>query len=161
MPSVDQNKVKKIALDFLEQYHDASTIESSHFEDGVWTVFAKVGLITQQIKKILIDTNGKILSYSDIRIPGNKYAANQILVAFAVEKILLNIGRPVYETVTQKLHEDYGYDLFDCYENPDCLNIVMKEILGENYSSVVEMIKEQLSEEREQKTVDFLAVISK
>ena len=161
MQSIDQNKAKKIALDFLEQYHDASTIESVRFEDGIWMVMAKVGLITQRIKKILIGTNGNIISYSDISVPTTKYGPNQILVAFAVEKILLNFGRPVYETVTQKLSADYGYDLFDCYENPDCLNRVMKEILGENYSSVVEMIKAQLSEEREQKTVDFLAVISK
>lgn len=62
----DQKKVKEIALEFLEQYHDASTIESAHLENGVWIVLAQVGQITPQIKKISIDAqNGQILSYAD------------------------------------------------------------------------------------------------
>jgi len=158
----DQNLVKKIALDFLEQYHNASTIESAHLEGDTWTVMAKVGQITPQIKKVIIDAKtGQILSYTDNTPISKNYGAKQILVAFAIERILLNIGIPIYETVIQKLHEDYGCDLFDCYENPSYLNQVMKEILGDSYVSVVDRIKAQLSDDSEQKTADFLAVISR
>lgn len=158
----DQKKVKEIALEFLALYHDASTVESAHLEDGVWVVLAKVGQITQQIKKIIIDAKtGQILSYTDRRLSNDRYGLKQAHVAQAVEKILLKIGTPVYEAVIQKLYEDYHCDLFDCYENPEYLNSVIKEILGENYVSVVELIKSQLHNDNEQKTVDFLAVISR
>ncbi len=69
----NQKKVKEIALDFLEQYHDASTIESAHMENGVWIVLAQVGQIIPQMKKISIDAqSGQILSYTDRKLPSDK-----------------------------------------------------------------------------------------
>lgn len=158
----NQKKVREITLDFLEQYHDASTIESAHLVGGIWVVLAQVGQITPQMKKISIDTHsGQILSYTDITIQSGKSGIKQAQVTSAVEKALLQIGTPVYETVIQKLDEDYNCNLFECYDRPECLNQVIKEILGEKYLSVVGSIKSQLITDKEQKTMDFLAVISR
>ena len=158
----NQEKVKKIALDFLEQYHDASTIESATLVGGVWVVLAQIGQIMPQTKKISIDAqSGQILSYTDITLPSAKSEIKQAQVTSAVENALLQIGTPVYETVIQKLDENYNCNLFECYDRPECLNQVIKEILGEKYLSVVGSIKSQLITDKEQKTVEFLAVISR
>lgn len=163
MSSINQKKAEKIALEFLEQYHDTSTIESIFLENGVWIVTAKIGLVTPQIRQVLIDEHsGRILSYVDKTPINGNHAITQAKVASAIEKTLLRIGSPVHEKVIQKLYEDYHCHLFDCYEKPEYLNKVIKEIFGDNYMAVVESIKTDLKETSEQKSfLDFLTVISK
>lgn len=163
MLPINQKKAEKIAIEFLEQYHDTSTIESIFLENGVWIVTAKIGLMTPQIRQVLIDENsGRILSYVDRTAVNGNYAIKQARVASAVEKALLRIGPPAHEKVVQKLYEDYQCHLFDCYEKPEYLNKVIKEIFGDNYTSIVESIKTNLKDVDEQKTFgDFLKVISK
>jgi hypothetical protein len=161
--SINQKKAEKIALGFLEQYHDTSTIESIFLENGVWVVIAKIGLMTPQIRQVLIDENsGRILSYIDKSTVNGNHAIRQAKVASAVEKALLRIGPPAHEKVVQKLYEDYRCHLFDCYEKPEYLNKVIKEVFGDNYMVIVDSIKDHLREPSEQKTfLDFLTVISK
>ncbi|HEY8109251.1 MAG TPA: hypothetical protein VIG05_00080 [Candidatus Nitrosotenuis sp.] len=163
MLSINQKKAEKIAIGFLEQYHDTSTIESIFLENGVWVVTAKIGLMTPQVRQVLIDENsGRILSYVDKTAVNGNSIMKQAKVASAVEKALLRIGPPAHEKVVQKLYDDYHCHLFDCYEKPEYLNKVIKEIFGDNYIVIVESIKDQLKETTEQKTfMDFLTIISK
>lgn len=163
MLPINQKKAEKITIEFLEQSHDTSTIESIFLENGVWIVTAKIGLITPQIRQVLIDENsGRILSYIDKTTASGSYAIKQAKVASAVEKALLRLGPPAREKVVQKLYEDYKCHLFDCYENPEYLNKVIKETFGDNYTAIIDSIKTNLKEADEQKTFgDFLEVISK
>jgi hypothetical protein len=161
--SISQKKAEKIALDFLEQYHDASTIESSTLEDEIWVVTAKIGLISQQLRKITIDgRSGQILGYSDSRLDINDYGINQVKVALAIEKALLGIGAPAYEMVVQKLYEDYRCRIFDCYDKPEYLSRIIKDMFGDNYRPIAESIRDNLGDISEQNVIkDFLSVISK
>lgn len=161
--SISQKKAEEIALDFLEQYHDASTIESSFLENDVWIVTARIGLISQQLRKITIDDkSGQILGYSDSRLDLNGHGINQAKVALAIEKALLGIGAPAYERVIQKLYEDYHCQIFDCYDKPEYLSRIIKEMFGDNYKPIAESIRANLVDISEQNVIkDFLSVISK
>jgi hypothetical protein len=119
--------------------------------------------MTPQVRQVLIDENsGRILSYVDKTAVNGNSIMKQAKVASAVEKALLRIGPPAHEKVVQKLYADYHCHLFDCYEKPEYLNKVIKEIFGDNYIVIVESIKDQLKETTEQKTfMDFLTIISK
>lgn len=163
MPTISQKRAEGIAVGFLEQYHPTNTIESAVMEDNVWIITARIGLVDQQIRKITIDGNsGQILSYADRKLVADNHIAKQAQVTSAVEKALVKIGFPVYENVVQKLYENHRCHLHDCYEHPEYLHEVIKEIFGSSYKDLVEAIKTQLEENAEQKTVmNFLTVISK
>ena len=160
---ISQKKAEKIAQDFLDQYHDTSTIEYAFLENEIWVITAKIGLVNQQVRKILIDAqSGRILSYTDKKLEMDDYGIKQAQVAFAVEKALLKIGAPAYEKVVQKLYEDYRCRLFDCFEYPEYLHNVIKEIFGDNYKAITDAVKVNLKDISGQKPVeDFLNVISK
>ena len=161
--SIGQKKAERIALDFLEQYHDASTIESSALENDVWIITARIGLISQQLRKITIDgKSGQILGYSDSKLDLNDHGINQAKVALAIEQALLGIGVPAYEMVVQKLYEDYRCRIFDCYDKPEHLSRIIKEMFGDNYKPITESIRTNLRDISEKNVIkDFLSVISK
>ena len=163
MPIISQKRAEGIAVGFLDQYHPANTIESVVMEDDIWIITARIGLVDQQIRKITIDGNsGQILSYADKKLVANNHIVKQAQVTHAIEKALVKIGFPVYENVVQKLYENYHCHLHDCYEHPEYLHEVIKEIFGSSYKDLVESIKTQLEENAEHETVaDFLTVISK
>ena len=93
-------------------------------------------------------------SYDDERV---KHA----LVMVIVEKTLLDIGKPVYEKVIEKLNKDHHCYLSDCYEHPEYLNKVLKDLFGNASTSIVESITKQLAEFEAKKSISrFLLVIS-
>lgn len=67
-------------------------------------------------------------------------------IATAVQRTLLQLGRPEYELVTQKLETDYRSYLFDCYDNPEYLRRILKNLYGNAYPAIVGMIESELVE---------------
>ena len=63
------------------------------------------------------------------------------LVGLAVEKALLEMGKPELEQVIERLSEKYHCQIFDCYENPQYLNQILKDLYGNSYKAVVEKIQ--------------------
>lgn len=163
MSLMERKRAEKIAENFLQQYHSTITIESASLEGSIWVVAAKIGLVNKQIRRISIDANsGKILSYSDKESNNKNHIIKKSLISLSVENALRKIGDPTYEMVNQKLYEDYHCYLPDCYEYPEYLNKVLKELFGSNYKAVVDGIKTNLKDLAEQKPVtDFLTAISK
>ena len=163
MPHIDKKKAEKTAEDFLQQYNSSITLESSHLEGEIWVVMAKIGLVNKKIRRVMIDANsGRILSYSDREVINNNHVIKKSLISLAVEKALCQVGRPTYEKVIQKLDEEYSCYLPDCYDYPEYLNKIFKELFGDNYKTIVELIRENLEDVAEQKPViDFLIAISK
>ena len=163
MQRIDKKKAEKIAEDFLQQYNSAITLESSFLEGEVWIIVAEIGLINKKIRRIMIDaSSGRILSYTDKDVTNNNHIIKKSLISLAVEKALCRIGHPTYEKVIQKLDQEYHCYLPDCYEYPEYLNKIFKELFGDNYMTIVELIRENLEDVAEQKPViDFLTAISK
>jgi hypothetical protein len=68
------------------------------------------------------------------------------LVMLAIERALLEVGRPCYDLVVQKLEEKYGCYICDCYEIPSYLRVILKELFGDSYNSIIKSIAKNLDE---------------
>lgn len=83
------------------------------------------------------------------------------LTILAMEKSLLDIGKPTYEKVVSMLNKEYHCYLADCYEHPEYITEVLKKLFGNSHSVIVESIKKQLEEYSFKKSVErFLQIIS-
>lgn len=82
------------------------------------------------------------------------------LVGLAIEKALLDVGGPVLDQVTRKLETEYDCYIFDCYNNPEMLHRVLKDLYGNSYKTIVDSIKKNLDEFAYQEPIGrFLSVI--
>lgn len=82
------------------------------------------------------------------------------IVAKCVEKMLLDMGRPDFEQVVQRLFNKYGCFLHDCYEKPDCLKAVLGELYGNASQSIAKCIETQIEEQLVPKPVkEFLSYL--
>jgi hypothetical protein len=66
------------------------------------------------------------------------------LATFSIEKVLLGMGKPVYEKVSKKLEKDYKCYIPDCYDHPEYLESVLKSIFGNSCKSIVQNIRAEL-----------------
>jgi hypothetical protein len=82
------------------------------------------------------------------------------LVTLAIEKTLLGIGKPVYDAVTNRLYKKYHCYTSDCFEKPEYLKAVLKELYGKSYNEIVNSIQEELKEVTSNKKIEtFLQVL--
>lgn len=87
--------------------------------------------------------------------------ARKALVVLAIEKTLLEVGKPTYYEVLGKLNEDYHCYLSDCYENPEYLSRVLKELYGQSRLAIIASIKKHLAEMSTQEDIaNFIIKIS-
>ncbi len=76
----------------------------------------------------------------------DKKQVMQALTILAIEKALLNIGKPVFDKVVNKLQKDFHCYLSDCYYHPEYLDSTLKSLFGNSSSTIVKSIKEELIE---------------
>ena len=87
--------------------------------------------------------------------------ARKALVAFVIEHALLKISKTALDQVSNSLYEEHHCYLGDCYEHPEYLDKVLKELFGNSHIVIVESIKKELNEFTENRSVEtFLRVIS-
>jgi len=77
------------------------------------------------------------------------------MVSLAIEKVLLGIGKPIYEKTINQLSKDYHCYLPDCYEHPEYLSKVLKKIFGNAYVTIVDAIKNELNESMTEKPIEI------
>ncbi|MCA2004091.1 MAG: hypothetical protein LDL06_04945 [Candidatus Nitrosotenuis sp.] len=68
------------------------------------------------------------------------------LVAFTIEKALLEMGEPVFQKVTEILKNDYNCYVPDCYDHPEYLKRVLADLYGNAHTAIISSIKESLRE---------------
>ena len=68
------------------------------------------------------------------------------LVTLSIEKVLLKMGTPVYEKVSNKLQKEYKCYIPDCYNHPEYLESVLKSLFGNSYTTISEAIRDELAE---------------
>jgi hypothetical protein len=66
------------------------------------------------------------------------------LVAFAIEKALLDMGEPVFQKVTKTLKDDYNCYIPDCYEHPEYLKRILADLYGNAHTAIINSIKNSL-----------------
>lgn len=83
------------------------------------------------------------------------------LVTLAIEATLLDVGKSVYDTVTTRLYKKYDCYTSDCFEKPEYLREVLKELYAKSYNEIVNSIQEELKEINNNKKIEtFLQVLS-
>jgi len=90
----------------------------------------------------------------------DSYDVLKALAILSIEKTLLGIGKPVYEKVVNRLYKKYHCYIPDCFEKPEYLKVVLKELYGESYNEIINSIQQELSEFAYKKRIEiFLQVL--
>ncbi|HEV2193791.1 MAG TPA: hypothetical protein VGR54_09260 [Nitrosopumilaceae archaeon] len=76
----------------------------------------------------------------------DSYDVMKALVTLAIEKTLLDTRKPAYDTVTNKLYKKFHCYISDCFEKPEYLKVVLKELYGESYNEIIHSIQQELDE---------------
>lgn len=78
-------------------------------------------------------------------------------LALSIEVVLMRRGGPEFQMVLAKLKNNFNLDIINCYEKPEYLRKVLKEVYREDFKFVVEEIIGELGEyAQEQKIIEFL-----
>ena len=91
--------------------------------------------VQEDVRKIIKSVDWGITQTSD---------DPKVLIIAAIEKSLLEIGKPDLNKVKQRLMEDYNRTLADCYEEPEFLSRILKDIYGKAHVTIVDAIKKNL-----------------
>ncbi|SHO45625.1 conserved hypothetical protein [Nitrosotalea sinensis] len=83
------------------------------------------------------------------------------MVTVIIEKTLLDISLPVYESVVSSLKSKYYCTISDCYENPQYLKKVLTEYFGNSSNIVIDNITNELQKTiKNQSITKFLTVLN-
>jgi len=83
------------------------------------------------------------------------------MVTLAIKNTLLELGIQEYDKVVSLLQKDYSCTLEDCYENPEYLRNILKDLFGDSYPDILSSLSENMKNIVSQPSVkDFLQVLS-
>jgi hypothetical protein len=85
---------------------------------------------------------------------------HKVALVSCVELVLMRRGNTNYHLVLAKLGSLYNCTIMDCYENPEYLRTVLKDVYKEDYNSIIDEIKLELDElVNMEKIVDFFKIM--
>lgn len=91
----------------------------------------------------------------------NSNQAKKVLVALAIETVLLKMGKRVHDEVNSRLYENYRCYTPECFENPEYLKRVLQDLYGKASANIIQSIRKELEEFAEQRGIDnFITIIS-
>jgi hypothetical protein len=109
--------------------------------------------VQEEVRKIINSVDWGTIQTSD---------DPKVLIITAIEKSLLEIGKPDLNKVKQRLMEDYNRSLGDCFDEPEFLNRILKDIYGRAHGTIVDSIKKNLESMSKSKPVqEFLEQIAR
>ncbi len=77
-----------------------------------------------------------------------------------VELVLMRRGNANYHLVLARLGSVYDCKISDCYEHPEYLKSVLKDVYKEEFNSIVSQIKSYLAELADvQEIIDFFKIL--
>ena len=75
------------------------------------------------------------------------------LVMLAIEKTMLNFNTQTYDLVIRRLEEKYHCGISECYERPDYLQQILRELFGNVSDTIMKNIGKYLEEFSDQKQI--------
>ncbi|HSA98609.1 MAG TPA: hypothetical protein VLF17_05985 [Candidatus Nitrosotenuis sp.] len=82
------------------------------------------------------------------------------LVAFAIEKALIDMGEPIFEKVVKTLKDDYNCYVPDCYDHPEYLKRILSDLYGNAHVTIIHSIKDSLRDFSTQESINkFISVL--
>ena len=83
------------------------------------------------------------------------------MVTLAIKNTFLELGLEEFDKIVMMLQKDYDSSLEDCYDNPEFLKQVLKDLLGDAYKDVLNSLKENIKNISSHKsTENFLDALS-
>lgn len=70
----------------------------------------------------------------------------KIALVSSIEVVLVRRGGPNYHLVVARLDSLYNCTILDCYEHPEYLRTVLKDVYKGDYNFIIEEIKSYLDE---------------
>ncbi len=91
----------------------------------------------------------------------NSNEINKIGFMGCIELVLMRRNNTNYHLVSAKLKSLYNCELMDCYEHPEYLRIVLKEVYSKDYKSLVEEFRSELDKlvDIEKKKIEFCRIM--
>jgi hypothetical protein len=71
---------------------------------------------------------------------------HKIALISCLEVVLMSKGNTKYNLLVAKLNSLYDCTIRDCYDHPEYLKIILKEVYKEDYDYIIKEIKAQLDE---------------
>ena len=89
------------------------------------------------------------------------YEMKRTMVTLAIKNTFLELGLEEFDKIVLMLQKDYNSSLEDCYDNPEYLKQVLKDLLGDSYDDVLNSLKENIKNISSHKsTENFLDALS-
>lgn len=85
---------------------------------------------------------------------------HKVALVSCLEVVLMSRGNTKYNLAVAKLNSLYDCSIRDCFENPEYLKTILKEVYKEDYNSIIEEIRSYLDELANEKDIsDFLKIM--
>lgn len=84
---------------------------------------------------------------------------NRTALALAIDVALMKKGGDKYYHFVFKLRNSYNCEIIDCYDKPQYLKNVLKEVYENEYDSIVKDIKLELGDSIEEGIRAFLVIL--
>ena len=82
------------------------------------------------------------------------------LVAISIEVVLMRTNGPQYFLALSRLERDYECKIADCFEHPEYLKNVLKDVYENSYDRILDDLESELGEITSEKEIkDFLSVL--
>lgn len=83
------------------------------------------------------------------------------MITLAIKNTFLELGLEEYDKILLMLQKDFNCSLEDCYDNPEYLKQVLKDLLGDSYNDVLNSLKENIKNISSSKTtLNFLDALN-
>ncbi len=110
-----------------------------------------------------IDVNEILKTVNQLCAPSldSENQMKKTMVTLALKNTLLELGIQEYDKIASLLQKDYSCTLEDCYENPEYLRNILKDLFGDSYPDILNSLSENMKDILSQQSVkDFLQVLS-
>ena len=160
---------KKWVLEILLEFNNRKKLHFNDLKEKIGITSSALSIILKElekqdliIKSIIMNSPitveytlseyGKNLIKAVTTLLEFTYGINPILeedhekffVTKSIEDALLEIGHPELSLVKIRLKKQFGYEISDCYKNPQHLKIVLKNLYGDANLEILNSISKRL-----------------
>ena len=130
------------------------------------TINTQIALNKQRPSAIIkepIDVNEIIKKVNQLCAPSldSENQMKKTMIMLALKNTLLELGIEEYDKVVDLLQKDHSCTLEDCYQNPEYLKRVLKNLYGDSYRDILNSLSENMKSVLSQESIkEFLEVLS-
>lgn len=87
--------------------------------------------------------------------------SHRIALVSCIETVLMRRGNVNYNLVLARLDSLYGCKIVDCYDNPEYLKDVLRQVYKEDYYFIINEIRLELGDMATEEITDFINILLK